>query len=147
MGDIKFLSKIKYFPDRPTRLSGPYVTGTKQLFCHGLRVFFLKKTQILISWYILKTSGHACKHIPVNLSDTPPPPHWYAWTNHYTTQWTSFLYVVGVLKTWVLSKTRYTQSTGKELHVAADKLPKLPGNDITVNLSIATHPDSSLPAT
>ena len=34
--DIKFLSKIKYFPDRPTRLSGPYVTGTKQLFCHGL---------------------------------------------------------------------------------------------------------------
>ena len=37
MGDIKFLSKIKYFPDRPTRLSGPYVTGTKQLFCHGLK--------------------------------------------------------------------------------------------------------------
>ena len=36
MGDIKFVSKIKYFPDRPTRLSGPYVTGTKQLFCHGL---------------------------------------------------------------------------------------------------------------
>ena len=36
MGDIKFLSKIKYFPDRPTWLSGPYVTGTKQLFCHGL---------------------------------------------------------------------------------------------------------------
>ena len=35
-GDIKFLSKIKYFSDRPTRLSGPYVTGTKQLFCHGL---------------------------------------------------------------------------------------------------------------
>ena len=36
-GDIKFLSKIKYFSDRPTRLSGLYVTtGTKQLFCHGL---------------------------------------------------------------------------------------------------------------
>ena len=34
-GDIKFLSKIKYFPDRPTQLSGPYVTGTKQLFCQG----------------------------------------------------------------------------------------------------------------
>ena len=28
----KFLSKIKYFPDQPTRLSGLYVTGTKQLF-------------------------------------------------------------------------------------------------------------------
>ena len=28
MGDIKFLSKIKYFPDRPTRLSGLYVTGS-----------------------------------------------------------------------------------------------------------------------
>ena len=37
MGDIIFLSKIKYFPDRPTRLSGPYITGTKQLFCHGLK--------------------------------------------------------------------------------------------------------------
>ena len=36
MGDIKFLSKVKYFPDRQTRLFGPYVTGTKQLFCHGL---------------------------------------------------------------------------------------------------------------
>ena len=36
-GDIKFLSKIKYFPHRPTELSGPYVTGTKQLFCHSLR--------------------------------------------------------------------------------------------------------------
>ena len=35
-GDIKFLYKIKYFPDRPTRLSGRYVTGIKQLFCHGL---------------------------------------------------------------------------------------------------------------
>ena len=31
-GDIKFLSKIKYFPNRPTRLSGLYVTGTKQNF-------------------------------------------------------------------------------------------------------------------
>ena len=37
-GDIKFLSKIKYFPDRPTRFSGPYVTGTKQLFCHCLTI-------------------------------------------------------------------------------------------------------------
>ena len=36
-GDIKILSKIKYFPDRPTRLSGPYVTGTKQSFYHGLK--------------------------------------------------------------------------------------------------------------
>ena len=33
---MKFLSKIRYFPDRPTRFSGPYVTRTKQLFCHGL---------------------------------------------------------------------------------------------------------------
>ena len=35
-GNIKFLSKIKYFPDQQTRLSELYVTGTKQLFCHGL---------------------------------------------------------------------------------------------------------------
>ena len=35
-GDIKFLSEIKYFPDRPSRLSGLYVTGTKQLFCRSL---------------------------------------------------------------------------------------------------------------
>ena len=40
-GDIKFLSKIKYFSDRPTRLSEPYVTRTKQLFCHGLKLNWL----------------------------------------------------------------------------------------------------------
>ena len=34
---LSFLSKRKYFPDRPPRLSEPYVTGTKQLFCHSLR--------------------------------------------------------------------------------------------------------------
>ena len=36
MSDIKFLSKIKYFPNRLTRLSELYVTKTKQLFCHDL---------------------------------------------------------------------------------------------------------------
>ena len=32
MGNIKFLSKIKYFPDRPTQLSGPYVTEPNNYF-------------------------------------------------------------------------------------------------------------------
>ena len=33
---IKFLSKVKCFPNWPTRCSGPYVTGTKQLFLSSL---------------------------------------------------------------------------------------------------------------
>ena len=50
MGDIKFLSKMKYFPDRPTRLSGPYVTRTKQLFCHGLKETWISKLASVSKW-------------------------------------------------------------------------------------------------
>ena len=36
----------KYFPNRPNRLSEPYVTGTKQLFCHSLIIMFIKSMEI-----------------------------------------------------------------------------------------------------
>ena len=69
MGDIKFLSKIKYFPDRPTRLSGPYVTGTKQLFCHGLMrqvhdysLYYTYKTVYRISTIINYDNEHSTAH-------------------------------------------------------------------------------------
>ena len=54
-GNIKFLSKIRYFPDRPTRLSGPYVNRTKQLFCHGLMPITFSspraQPEVVFFWY------------------------------------------------------------------------------------------------
>ena len=36
-GDIKIFVQNKTFSDRPTRLCEPYVTETKQLFCHEVK--------------------------------------------------------------------------------------------------------------